>query len=58
MLNNFRSIKEHLADRDYINRKPYRNAAQKADARRLAKMADGRWVSSAAVTRHAPERGR
>jgi hypothetical protein len=29
MSRNFRSIREHLSDRDLTNRKPYRTAAQK-----------------------------
>jgi len=47
-----RSIKEHLSNRDYLNKKPFRNAAQKAEAKRLAKIVDGRWVSNAPVSKH------
>ena len=47
-----RSIKEHLSNRDYLNKKPYRTSAQKAEAKRLAKIVDGRWVSSAPVSKH------
>lgn len=50
-----RSINEHLAQRAFLNKKPYRTAAQKAEARRLARVVDGHWVSSAAVSHH-PER--
>lgn len=49
---NFRSVKEHAAERDFTNRKPYRTAAQKAEARRTARKVEGRWVSSAPITRH------
>jgi hypothetical protein len=52
MSNDFRSIKEHLSDRDYLNRKPYRTSVQKAEAKRLARVVDGRWVSTASVTKH------
>ncbi len=52
MSNDPRSIKEHIADRNYINRKPCRTAAQKAEARRVARILDGHWVSSAPVSKH------
>lgn len=40
------------------NRKPYRTAMQKAEARAAARLIDGRYVSSAPVSYHrAPKRG-
>ncbi|MCH6205270.1 MULTISPECIES: hypothetical protein [Brucella] len=45
-------------ERDMTNRKPYRTAAQKAEARASARLIDGRYVSNAPVTYHrAPKRG-
>jgi len=45
-------------ERDMTNRKPYRTAAQKAEARQYALLKDGRYVSSAPVTYHrVPKRG-
>ena len=52
MATDIRSLKEHLSNRNFLNRKPYRTASQKAEARRTAKLVDGRWVSSAPVTFH------
>lgn len=37
---------------DMQNRKPFRTAAQKAEARRTARLVDGRYVSSAPVSYH------
>ena len=48
----FRSIKEHFANRDFSNKKPYRTAAQKAEARRTARKVGGTWVSSAPKSFH------
>lgn len=39
------------------NRKPYRTAAQRADARATARIVDGRYVSSAPVSVHPASRG-
>ena len=39
--------------RNMNNYKPYRTKAQKIEARRLAVKIDGRWISSAPVSRHA-----
>lgn len=39
--------------RNMNNYKPFRTKAQKAEARRLAVQIDGRWVSTAPVSRHA-----
>lgn len=50
MTTDIRSIRAHT--RSYINRKPYRTKAQKLEARRLARLVDGHWVSSAPVTLH------
>jgi len=45
-------------ERDMTNRKPYRTAAQKSEARQYALLKDGRYVSSAPVTYHrSPKRG-
>ncbi|MFC0245785.1 hypothetical protein [Falsochrobactrum ovis] len=45
-------------ERDMTNRKPYRTAAQKVEARRTARLVDGRYVSNAPVSYHrAPRRG-
>lgn len=41
-----------------LNRKPYRTASQKAEARRTARIVDGRYVSSAPVSYHAAARRR
>jgi hypothetical protein len=35
-----------------LNRKPFRTAAQKAEARRTARLVDGRYVSNAPVSYH------
>lgn len=40
------------------NRKPYRTAAQRQEARRTATMVDGRYVSIAPVTFHRATKGR
>lgn len=41
------------SDTRYVNRKPYRTKAQKAEARATAvKCADGTWRSNAPVTYH------
>jgi hypothetical protein len=54
-------MNSHLAHRtnytrtgklDMQNRKPFRTAAQKAEARRTAKLVDRRYVSSAPVSYH------
>lgn len=37
-------------ERDMTNRKPYRTAAQKAEARATARLVNGRYVSSAPVS--------
>jgi hypothetical protein len=58
MQSDYRSIKEHLAKRLFTNKKPYRTAAQKAEARCLARVVDGHWVSSAAVSFHNERRPR
>lgn len=39
------------------NRKPYRTASQRADARATARLYNGRYVSSAPVSFHAAPRG-
>jgi len=45
-------------ERDMTNRKPYRTAAQKAEARANAVLPNGTHVSSTPVTFHrAPKRG-
>lgn len=45
-------------ERDMTNRKPYRTAAQKIEARNRANKVDGRWVTTAPVCHHrAPKRG-
>jgi hypothetical protein len=46
-----RSTAEHLTTREYLNRKPYRTAAQKIIAKNLARIIDGRWVSTAPVSK-------
>ena len=48
---NFRTTAEHLWDRDLTNRKPYRKAAYKADAKKIAKKVDGRWMAPTVMTR-------
>ncbi len=40
------------------NRKPFRTAAQRADARATARLADGRYVSSAPVSIHSAKQRR
>ncbi|MGR9056040.1 hypothetical protein ACU8NH_09040 [Rhizobium leguminosarum] len=37
---------------DMLNKKPFRTAAQKAEARRTARLVDGRYVSGAPVSYH------
>lgn len=45
-------------ERDMTNRKPFRTAEQKAEARRTARLVDGRHVSSAPVSFSSSKRGR
>lgn len=52
MNRNYRSVREHLADRDLTNRKPYRTAKQKAVASDAVRIVDGRHVAKAPVTHH------
>lgn len=48
-----RTIRRVEETRDMENYKPYRTAAQKASARRMAQKQDGRFVSFAPVSHHA-----
>lgn len=41
-----------------LNRKPYRTAAQKAEAKRTARKVDGAFVSNAPVSYHRAVKGR
>lgn len=43
--------------RDMANRKPYRTAAQKEEARRTARLVDGRYVSGSPVSYSRQKRG-
>lgn len=56
MTTDIRSIKEHLSTRTYLNKKPYRTKAQRLEARRLARLVDGHWASSAPVSKHHGDR--
>jgi hypothetical protein len=47
-----RTTAEVDSSRNMTNRKPYRTALQKQDARDAAKKVDGAWVSSAPVSHH------
>ncbi|MEE9984188.1 hypothetical protein [Agrobacterium pusense] len=41
-----------------LNRKPFRTASQKAEARRTARKFEGTWVSGAPVSYHRAAKGR
>lgn len=54
---NFRSVREHLAERDLTNRKPFRTTAQQAAAKATARNVAGRWVSTAPRSFHHKREG-
>ena len=50
----YRSVADHLTNRDLNNRKPYRNKELKRKARQMARVdpKSGKWFSTAPVMKH------